>query len=65
MAIGAAFGNIYDRIVYGSVTDFIQLKMGLYKSGIFNLADILVIMGTALVVLELIFNKNNNLEESL
>ncbi len=65
MAIGGAVGNIYDRAIYGSVTDFIQLKMGMLKTGIFNIADIFVVTGTIIVILELIFNKDNNLEASL
>ena len=38
--IGGGIGNIYDRIVYGSVTDFLHLDFGLFRTGIFNLADV-------------------------
>ena len=58
-AIGGAFGNILDRIFYGSVTDFIQLNIGTYKSGIFNIADIIVVLGMLLVIIDLSLNFNN------
>ena len=56
IAIGGAFGNILDRILYGSVTDFIQLHFGTYTSGIFNIADISVVIGLVLVIIDLSLN---------
>ena len=63
IAIGGAFGNILDRILYGSVTDFIQLHIGTYTTGIFNIADISVIIGLVLVIVDLSLNfkKKNKL----
>ena len=34
--IGGGIGNLVDRIAYGSVTDFFQIKLGLFKTGIFK-----------------------------
>ena len=65
LAIGGAFGNIIDRIAYGSVTDFIQINIGILKTGIFNVGDISIVIGVLLVLFELCFNKNNNLVDSL
>lgn len=65
LAIGGALGNIIDRIAFGSVTDFIQLNVGVVKTGIFNMGDISIVVGFLLVLFELIFNKNNNLADNL
>ncbi len=48
-ATGGGFENIYDRIAYGSVTDFINLKIGILKTSIFNLAGVSIIIGMFLV----------------
>lgn len=63
LSIGGAIANIFDRVFYGSVTDFIQLNVGTMKTGIFNIADIFIVFGTIIVVFELIYNKKNNLLE--
>lgn len=43
--IGGGIGNVFDRIRYGSVTDFLHLKFGLLQTGVFNLADVSVMTG--------------------
>lgn len=43
--IGGGIGNIYDRIVYGSVTDFLFMDFVIFKTGIFNLADVSIMIG--------------------
>lgn len=52
-AIGGGVGNILDRILYGSVTDFIIIKIGVLETGIFNFADLSVIIGIVLVFWEI------------
>jgi signal peptidase II len=44
-AIGGGIGNIYDRLVHGSVTDFLHINFGLFQTGIFNMADVSIMMG--------------------
>ncbi len=39
-AIGGGVGNIYDRIIFGSVTDFVHMDFGFFQTGIFNMADV-------------------------
>lgn len=51
--IGGGIGNIYDRIVHGSVTDFLHIDIGLFKTGIFNMADVSIMMGMAIVLLSI------------
>ncbi|RAJ14651.1 signal peptidase II [Olleya aquimaris] len=44
--IGGGIANLYDRIVYGSVTDFLHIDLGgVFRTGIFNLADVSVMVG--------------------
>ncbi|HAA10548.1 MAG TPA: signal peptidase II [Cytophagales bacterium] len=49
--IGGGLGNIWDRLLYGSVTDFMFIHVGLFKTGIFNFADVSVMVGTALLLI--------------
>ena len=48
--IGGGIGNLIDRIAYGSVTDFFQIKLGMFKTGIFNMADMSVTTGVLLLL---------------
>ncbi|MBT8315583.1 MAG: signal peptidase II [Maribacter sp.] len=48
--IGGGMGNLIDRIAYGSVTDFMQLKLGVLKTGIFNMADVSVTIGVLMLL---------------
>lgn len=47
--IGGGIGNLIDRIAYGKVTDFFILKIGVFKTGIFNMADLSVTIGVLLI----------------
>jgi len=55
--IGGGLGNIIDRIIFGSVTDFIYMDFILFHTGILNLADVFVTFGFFLILYELIFHK--------
>jgi signal peptidase II len=47
---GGGISNLIDRIINnGAVIDFIQIRIGLFKTGIFNLADIYIIGGSFLL----------------
>jgi signal peptidase II len=50
--IGGGIGNIYDRILYGSVTDFLHMDFILFETGIFNLADVSVMIGMFILIYE-------------
>lgn len=45
MIIGGALGNLYDRILYGAVVDFIDLYIGDWHWPIFNIADMEISIG--------------------
>jgi len=47
-AIGGGIGNIYDRIIHGSVTDFLHIDLGFIQTGIFNMADVSIVVGLIL-----------------
>jgi signal peptidase II len=47
-AIGGGIGNIYDRIIHGSVTDFLHIDLGFIQTGIFNMADVSIMVGMLL-----------------
>ena len=49
--IGGGIGNIFDRIVHGSVTDFLHIDIGIFQTGIFNLADVSIMLGTACILI--------------
>lgn len=56
--IGGGIANIYDRIIYGSVTDFLFIDLGgIFKTGIFNIADLSVTTGMIMILLMSFKNK--------
>ena len=58
LIIGGGIGNIFDRILYGSVTDFLFIDLGgIFKTGIFNIADLSVTTGMILILLMSFKNK--------
>jgi signal peptidase II len=48
-ATGGA-SNLLDRILYGNVIDFMNVGVGPWRTGIFNFADMAIVMGAAIVV---------------
>ena len=64
MILGGAFGNIFDRIIYKAVPDFIDFHVGDFHWFIFNVADIFVTLGVIfMILLEFIDNSNNNVNK--
>ena len=45
LIIGGSLGNLFDRIYYYAVPDFIDLHFGFYHWYIFNVADIFITVG--------------------
>jgi len=41
--------NLIDRILWGSVVDFMSVGVGPLRTGIFNVADVAVMIGIALI----------------
>lgn len=55
--IGGALGNIFDRIVNGGVTDFIDIYYGSFRWPTFNLADSFISIGAILIIGEMILHR--------
>ena len=61
LILGGAIGNLFDRIYYSAVPDFIDLHINGFHWFIFNLADIFITIGVICLILdEIIFYKKNN-----
>jgi signal peptidase II len=53
LVLGGALGNLYDRAVYGTVTDFVEIYAGTHFFPAFNVADSAVSVGAALLILDM------------
>ncbi|HEX5132495.1 MAG TPA: signal peptidase II [Candidatus Krumholzibacteria bacterium] len=51
LILGGALGNLIDRIIYGEVIDFLQIGFNGHYWPVFNVADMAVSIGAALLVL--------------
>ena len=60
MIIGGSLGNIFDRFIYSSVPDFIDLHYNNFNWFIFNVADIFISMGIILLIYLELFKKKIN-----
>ena len=57
--IGGGVGNLFDRILYGSVTDFLYLKFGIFQTGIFNMADVSIMAGMSVILLQFLLKPDH------
>jgi len=58
--IGGSLGNLFDRMYYYAVPDFMDLHVGNFHWFIFNVADIFITFGiTGIIILELFKIKKN------
>ena len=60
MIFGGSLGNIFDRLYYSSVPDFIDIHIKNFHWFIFNVADIFITVGIFLLIYIEIFLKKNN-----
>ena len=61
MILGGSFGNLFDRLYYGSVPDFIDFHIGNFHWFIFNIADIFITVGViCLILAEVLYKKDTN-----
>ncbi len=52
LIIGGALGNAVDRAAYGFVADFYFFHVGDFRWYVFNLADVAIVVGVALLLLD-------------
>jgi len=54
LIFGGALGNLFDRVAWGAVTDFLDFYMGELHWPAFNVADSAVVIGSALLLFDLL-----------
>ena len=57
MILGGALGNVFDRIIYKAVPDFIDFHVGNFHWFIFNVSDIFISLGVILMIILEIIDK--------
>ena len=62
MILGGALGNVFDRIIYKGVPDFIDFHVGDFHWFVFNVADIFISIGVIyMILLEIVgYKKKKN-----
>ena len=64
MILGGAIGNLFDRIKFKAVPDFIDLHVGNFHWFIFNFADVFISVGVFFMILfEFVGNNENKSED--
>jgi signal peptidase II len=59
LIVGGGIGNLYDRIVHGSVTDFMHINFVIFQTGIFNVADLSIMAGMFILLIHAWINRSN------
>jgi signal peptidase II len=54
LIVAGALGNLLDRVVRGEVIDFLQFNLGLFVFPDFNVADSAIVIGVALLLLDVV-----------
>ena len=57
MILGGALGNVYDRVIFNSVPDFIDFHINKFHWFVFNVADIFITLGVIIMIMTEFFNK--------
>ncbi len=52
LILGGAAGNVFDRMLWGRVTDFLVFYIGEYQWPAFNVADSAIVIGSGLLLLD-------------
>ena len=66
MIFGGAIGNLYDRVFYKAVPDFIDFHIGNFHWFIFNVSDIFITLGVvSMIIVELIDKDKYNHDKNI
>ena len=57
LILGGAVGNLWDRVASGRVVDFLLFYVKQYQWPVFNLADSSIVVGAALLVIDILWSK--------
>ena len=63
IVFGGALGNLYDRIFFKAVPDFVDLHVGNFHWFVFNIADIFITFGVIMLILWETLPLNKNYEK--
>ncbi len=65
MMLGGAAGNLYDRLVYGHVIDFLDFRVpGVFHFATFNVADSALVVGTIILATYMLFEDRKQTAEN-
>lgn len=59
LIFGGALGNVFDRIMWGRVTDFLEFYVGRFVWPAFNVADSCIVIGSSLLLLEMLRSRKH------
>ena len=65
LVMGGALGNLFDRVVHGTVTDFVELHVGEHYFPAFNVADSAITVGACLLLLDMWYSKERKSQPAL
>ena len=54
LILGGAAGNVFDRVMWGRVTDFLEFYIGPYHWPTFNVADSAIVVGSSVLLIDLL-----------
>lgn len=60
LILGGALGNVYDRLMFGEVTDFLEFYSGPHRFAAFNVADSAITTGAALLIFDMWRTRKQN-----
>ena len=60
LILGGALGNLYDRVAYGHVVDFLDFHAAGWHWPAFNVADSAITVGAGILIVESFFQKHSN-----
>lgn len=63
LVVGGGLGNIIDRILYGSVTDFMYMDFIIFHTGVFNIADMCVMAAMGFLLFDMYIRNKEGKQE--
>ena len=64
IVLGGSLGNLFDRMYYYAVPDFIDLHLGNYHWFVFNIADIFISLGIICLITSELFLKKESINKT-
>ena len=61
LLIGGILGNLFDRIIYGYVIDYLDFYIFGYNFPIFNVADICIVISVIMIIIDTLWRGNGEI----